>query len=451
MTDNRVDTSGPTRRRLKVLVIAEAANPEWVSVPLVGWSMANALREFADVHIVTQVRNGNAFGRAGLTEGHDFTAIDTEKLAAPAHKLAGLLRGGKGKGWTFVTAISTLIYPYFERQIWKKFGAAIIRGEYDIVHRVTPLSPTTPSPIAKKCRSAGVPFVLGPLNGGLPWPAGFDSDRRKEREWLSYVRGLYRLLPNRTATLKAASVIVAGSRHTASEIPAQFAGKVVFMPENGIDPARFSKVASAPDSRALRLCFIGRLVPYKGPDMALQAALPLLREKRAHFDIIGSGPMEDQLRALVAAEKIEDAVTFHGWVEQERVQEIATASQIFVFPSVREFGGGAVLEAMALGLVPVVVDYGGPGELVALAGGIAVPLASRDEIVAKVREILLELVDDERRLLSISASARTWAMGHMTWRAKARAMLAIYEAAIDRPAVPPLGPDYGKRETSHPE
>jgi glycosyltransferase involved in cell wall biosynthesis len=420
------------KRQLRVLVIAEAANPEWVSVPLVGWSMATALRRVADVHIVTQVRNRDAFVRAGLVEGIDFSAIDTENVAAPAHKLASLLRGGKGKGWTLVTAVSTLIYPFFERQVWKRFGVAIRRGEYDIVHRITPLSPTTPSSIARKCRKAGVPFIMGPLNGGLPWPAGFDSDRRKEREWLSYVRGLYRFLPNRMATLRAASVIIAGSRHTASEIPAEFAAKVTYMPENGIDPTRFSQAASRPDGQVLRLCFIGRLVPYKGPDMALLAALPLLKSRRAHFDVIGSGPMEDQLRALVAAEKIGDAVTFHGWVPQDRLQEIATQSQIFVFPSVREFGGGAVLEAMALGLVPVVVGYGGPGELVSAGGGIAVPLASRGEIVAKVRDVLFELIDDESRISSISAAARTWVFGHMTWSAKASEMLTIYEAAISR-------------------
>ncbi len=421
-------------RKPKVLVIAEAANPEWVSVPLIGWSLSQALAEVADVHLVTQIRNREAILRTGLREGVDFTAIDSEAVARPMWKLAEKLRMGEGRGWTVISAISTLIYPHFERLVWRQFGPAIRAGEYDLVHRITPLSPTTPSRLATWCKRAGVPFVLGPLNGGVPWPAGFDGARRQEREWLSYVRGFYKVLPGRGRTLRDAAAIIVASRHTESEIPARYGAKRHYIPENAIDPARFS-LQARPGEGPLRACFIGRMVPYKGPDMLIEAAAPLLRDGRMVLDMIGDGPLLPELRELAQALGVANAVQFHGWLSHDKVQHVAARSALFAFPSIREFGGGAVLEAMALGLAPLIVDYAGPGELVAEGLGYKVALGNRAEIIKRFAKALESLERDREGLAATGQRARAHVLEHFTWSAKARQIAAIYAQVLH--ATPP--------------
>ena len=410
--------------------MAEAANPEWVSVPLVGWSIAAALREVADVHLVTQIRNREAILRAGWVEGKDFTAIDSEALAKPMWKLAEVLRMGKGKGWTTLAALSALTYPYYEHLVWKHFAPALRRGDFDLVHRVTPLSPTTSSPMARHCRKLGVPFVLGPLNGGVPWPKGFDAERRREKEWLSYVRGIYKMLPGRAATLKAASAILVGSRHTESEIPARERAKCIYEPENAISTDRFNRVAVQAAELPIRACFIGRLVPYKGADMLLAAAMPLLQAGQMEIDILGDGPMLEDLRRSVAGAGLQDRVRLHGWVAHQQVQDIAVQCQILTFPSVREFGGGVVLEAMALGLVPVIVDYAGPGELVGPGQGFKVAIGSREEIVSRLAEVLQRIVADPAQLPPMARAARDHVLAHGTWSAKAARIAAVYDRVV---------------------
>ncbi len=430
---------GDRAGRPRVLVIAEAANPEWVSVPLIGWSLAQALREVAEVHLVTQVRNRDAVLRAGLVEGRDFTAIDSEGLARPMWAVGKALRMGEGKGWTALQAVSAVSYPYFERLVWRHFGKALVAGKFDVVHRITPLSPTQSGPLAARCAALGIPFVLGPLNGGVPWPAEFASARRQEREWLSYIRAAYKWLPGRGRTLRDAAAILVGSRHTLSEMPEKVRANCIYLPENAVDPARFTRIA-APDSAPgpLRACFIGRMVPYKGPGMLLEAAAPLLRDGRLLIDMIGDGPMMAALHAQVARDGTGDAVRFHGWLAHEAVQDVAAGCAVLAFPSIREFGGGVVLEAMALGLVPLIVDYAGPAELVTPETAVTVPLGDRAAIVAGFRTALERLAADPAGVQAMGTRARARVQAQFTWAAKAAQVAQVYDWVLRPRAEPPF-------------
>jgi len=423
---------GEFKNRIRVLAIAEAANPEWTSVPLVGWSLANALRKVADVRLVTQIRNRFAILSAGLKENEDFTSIDSEAVMKPIWRLSTLLRGGTGKGWTTVMAANLLGYYYFEYLVWRMFKKSISNGDFDVVHRITPLSPTMPSLMAKKCKSANVPFVLGPLNGGVPWPKGFDDARRKEKEWLSYIRGVYKFMPGYRSTLRSSAALLIGSRGTFVQIPEKYYSKCVYLPENAVDPNNFSETIKVKSKHQLRACFVGRLVPYKGPDMLIEAALPLLHSNRIKLDIIGDGPMMPVIQKMVREQRIDNQVILHGWIEHSKLQKQMCKAQIFAFPSIREFGGGVVLEAMALGLVPVVVDYAGPGELVTENTGFKVPLGSRGDIIISFRSILEKISSNLNILNDISKLAVSRVNEFFTWDVKAKQVAKVYEWALNK-------------------
>lgn len=421
-------------RRRRILLLAEAANPEWVSVPLIGWSLSQALARVTDAHLVTHVRNREAIQRAGLVEGRDFTTIDNERVAAAAWRLAQCLRGGAGKGWTTVTALSSLVYYSFEHEVWRLFADRIAAHEFDLVHRITPVSPTHQSPIAKRLWKYGVPFVIGPLNGGVPWPRNFADRQHAEREWLSHIRALYKLLPGYRSTRRYSSAIITGSRHTYEEMPDWARQKCVMIPENGVDPERFSKPRSKSASLPLRGAFVGRLVPYKGADLLMQASAPFLKEGVLTLDIVGDGPQRPELEALVISLKIGSAVRFHGDVPHTHVQAILRECDFLALPSVREFGGGVVVEAMALGVTPIVADYAGPAELVDDQTGIRVRFTNKQTLVEAFTATIRKLSLQPEILDEMGAAGRAKVARCMTWDAKAAAVMQIYDR-VSAPSV----------------
>jgi glycosyltransferase involved in cell wall biosynthesis len=413
----------------RILLLAETANPDWASVPLIGWSLSQAISKRVETHIVTQIRNRPAFLRAGLVEGCHFTAIDNESVAAPFWRLASILRGAPGKGWTMSTAFSSLAYYAFERMVWRHFGSRLASGEFDLVHRVTPVSPTSQSPIGAHLARLEIPFVIGPLNGGVPWPRCFKHRQKAENEWLSDLRWLYRLMPFYRSTRKSAAAILCGSLHTLREMPAWAASKCIYLPENGVDLGKFH-VHRRSGRKPLHAAFIGRLVPYKGADMLLRAASEVLKSNQLHLHIIGDGPQMSQLRDLAQELVVDIGVTFHGWVPHDDIQRILGDCDFTILPSIREFGGGVVIESLAMGLPAIVADYAGPAELIDSSRGVRVPFTDESSLVNGLQAAIEQCIENPLHLEPLGAAGRTFVETNLTWDAKARQIMKVYEAVL---------------------
>ena len=439
--DQERDPSGPPQKdpatkRTRVLIIAEAANPALTSAALVGWSCARAIAAHTDAHIVTEWRNRDEFLRAGLIEGTDFTAINNRRLQHLSWSLATKLSGKGNFSWSLYAMLSNLAYPFFERALWREFGPRLKAGEFDVVHRILPLSPTTPSWIAPKLKRMGIPFVLGPLNGGVPWPKGFEDLRRNERDLAGKLRALYKLAPGLKTTRECSSAILSASRTTLKEIPQALQDRCIFIPENAVDLAKFPLTprASAPvdAGQPLRLSFVGRLVALKGIDMLLEAAAPLLRSGGATLDIIGDGPERGRLQAMISSMGLTASVRMEGWIDHAKLGDRLRESDLFVFPSIREFGGGAVLEAMALGVPPVVLNHGGPPELVPPGTGFVLPMSTREDIVKRLRDLLIAVSAQRDVLMETGKRAQEHVRRYYTWEAKAAQIVQVYDWLLGR-------------------
>ena len=105
-----------------------------------------------------------------------------------------------------------------------------------------------------------------------------------------------------------------------------------------------------------------------------------------------------------------------------------------MFPSLREFGGGAVLEALAKALPSIVVDYGGPAELVTPDCGELLPMRPRAEPsrIASLRQSMEGLAADPARCRAMGAAACRRVREHFTWDVKAERIVEMYRQTLAR-------------------
>src|SRR6266699_1721825 len=240
--------------RLRILLLAPDCDPERISIPFVSYCHAAALAQLHDVTLVVGSSTEDPVRRAKAP----FRAIEVVRMQLLERIYAWSLR--RIFKYNYDTqSLTAFAYPFalaFEWHAWRQLRQRIFAGEFDVVLRLLPMTVVLPSPFAFFLRKGPIPFVIGPLNGGLPWPPGF-SQLENQKEWVANLRNLYRYLPFARSTYRHAAAIIAASSQTYSEF-AEYSDKLFFVPEPGI--ARSLCVADSRTSEPgakLELIFVG--------------------------------------------------------------------------------------------------------------------------------------------------------------------------------------------------
>lgn len=160
------------------------------------------------------------------------------------------------------------------------------------------------------------------------------------------------------------------------------------------DSGEISVIHSAPDLEILRrgsqgaptgqmsprIAAVGRLTSKKAPQVLIHVmALVRKRVPAVQLDLVGDGPLIDEVRRTIDMLGMQGVVTLHGAVDDARKLEIMRGARVFVQHSVTSASGDqeglplAILEAMAMQIpivstlhsgIPEVVEEGVDGFLV---------------------------------------------------------------------------------------
>jgi len=328
--------------------------------------------------------------------------------------------------------VGPVIFVLSQSSMRKLAEELVRKHQINVVQQPIPVSPKTPSLMV----DLKVPVVIGPLNGGMNYPEGFQyMEGRLGRRLVGIARTAsqwtHRLFPGKT---KAHTLLVA-NRRTRDALPRGIQGSVVELIENGVElhlwQSTDPRTSSTEQSKPVSFVFVGRLVDWKGVNFLLRAISIVTRTADVRLDVIGDGVERQGLETLSQQLGLQDVVRFQGWLPQPEIAKHLHESDIFILPSLWERGGAVVLEAMAAGVPVIATDWGGPADYIQNEiTGILVPPTKPEQFPKDLAAAMVRLANNPVLRQRLAEAALVRVRSEYNWEKKIDRILEIYQEAI---------------------
>lgn len=323
----------------------------------------------------------------------------------------------------------------YESRLLRSLRVQRIDSGWDAVWHRTPVS----FRFRTRLHRLGRPLIVGPISGGLHPPiemAGYFRD-----EGLLYrLRALDGMLLRSRfwmRPLERASSVLVSSDYLREILPKWLEPKIVTLIETGVDavssraPLTDMTSPSRVEGDGFHVLFVGRMVRYKGPVLAVRAFarfLELADDVSAHMTLIGDGPEMADIVRTVESLGISRQVTLTGRLSRAEAVSAYETADVFLFPSVTEAAGNVYLEAMNAGLPMVVVRHGGGADVPCDAASVKVPVSDIQTMVESLAHALHELWADPDRRRTMGEAGKICVSRRYTWAAIGHQMETVVQS-----------------------
>lgn len=419
----QVEAQQTAERRLKVLVIAPSLDGNDLSEPEWAYRWVEALSRKADVTVLASAREDAVPLEQQLPLARVITWPEIKWLYQKFERFNAMAKPG---------------LPLFVRQCRRWIKGALASGErFDVGHQILPQGMRHVSAFA----SFDIPYVIGPLGGGLKTPEGFVDEVNASRGIASRLRELddFRLKHDARLrqTYQKAALVLGVAPYVQDRLQEVGLQRFHALPERGYgtfapEHTRQSGVGQ------LTLFHAGRVIRTKALRDTIRALSHLRDLPGVRLVTAGDGEDLPLCRAEAKALGVADRINFLGRIPRGAVEQHYAAADAFCFPSFREPMGGVFFEAMAHSLPIITAANGGPDFLIDDTCGIKVPVTTSDAFARGIADAIRKLAMDPslRHELGHGARARLKSFG--SWDDKADLMLTFYKQIMAQSNSAPL-------------
>jgi len=418
-------------KRLRVLAVAYACNPDRGSEFGVGWGWVKAISENHDVTVITADFNASdieRYRRDRLDCGQLNPRFIYVKNRAWHYRPHGL--------WLAIENSAAKPIMNLAYQGWLHSALQIARFEieqnpYDLVHLITYVGWRFPG----KFYQLGIPFVWGPIGGLMNMPRrlfpalGIKGAIYYSGRNLINTLQVHMLRGPRKALRQSHGAVIAATPDIRAALLRHFDAPSQIICEVGLPELSPGRTRRRMNDEPLRICWSGLHIPRKALPLLLHAVARLPPALRYRLEILGDGPCNRAWRRLSKRLGVGQNCHWRGQLPRELALEVMKGCHVFVITSLEELTSTVAVEAIALGLPIVCLDHCGFADLVTSSCGIKIPTVSVRTIVAGLADALISLYNNEdlRNKLAQGALVRSQAY---SWRSKMTALEEVYRTAI---------------------
>lgn len=348
---------------MKILYIAFACDPHKGSEAQCGWAWPMYMREYADVCVLTRSENKpsiESYLKEKNIKNISVVYYDIPNWMNVYYKYGKLYHA---------------YYILWQHLAYRRIKKLHEQGPFDVIHQVT----LGDFRVINHAWKLNTNFLLGPVGGAQLTPKSLEVYSKNDRKGEAIRKFINRITvwrPGYKRALNNAKYVFAANPETLEYLSKQLKDprKCRLLSENGITQEKLRGIPNRREKEKVSIMWAGRMVYRKGLTFLLDVLAETNPNNEYEVWLVGDGPEKENLEKLAKEKGLSKRIVFLGKVDYDRMKEIYTESDIFVFPSIRETTGTVLFEAMSYALPIVTFNQNGAALLLDDDSGVKVDI-----------------------------------------------------------------------------